>query len=235
MSVDEKYLQSLMRTLSHDMGSAVRAASGFSTLLAKKYAECLDDKALNWLSLICSEGEKAQVQLKALSRYAMLYGVDGVDEQCDLTSLCGQAQASEEVEQALLEHPDMTITLSSLPVIRGNAQAWLQYFIEMLLNSIQHTPTGEVISCDVFSEPCSNGVIIVVQDNGLGLSPAAITKAMKPYRSQHFSADGNTVLGLGMGMSIAKRVVELHEGKFHIGARRDKISGLRVEALLPLP
>jgi light-regulated signal transduction histidine kinase (bacteriophytochrome) len=241
MPVDEEYLQTVLRTFSHDAGSALRAASGFSKLLAERYGDNLDEKALNWLSLIRTESEKSSKQLKSLSQYARLYNVEDVSLPCDLAKLCADAQQEVAVQQALAECPSLTVEVSELPTIMGNPRAWQQYFTEMLVNCIRYASSvnGEPVLCRVFTEPSEKGLSLVIEDSGAGLTEEDIAKAVAPYRSLEISGQANgqaEEYGLsrqGMGFSIAKRIAELHGGLFRVSPRTDGVSGLRVEASLP--
>ena len=63
MSVDEEYLQKLMRTVSHDMGGTLRTAVGFSKLLLESYENELDEKAVKWLSIFLKIGPTVPVPI----------------------------------------------------------------------------------------------------------------------------------------------------------------------------
>ncbi|MGS2718129.1 ATP-binding protein [Eionea flava] len=242
MSVDEKYLQAVMRTLSHDMGSSLRAASGFSKLLIEQYGDSLDEKALNWLALIRSEGEIAQKRLKVFSQYAKLHGVDGLSDTCDLALACQRAQTEVGLKQLLANHPDFSLSVSALSDVKGNAEMWQLYFSLIISNAAKYARAGEPVTCSVFTEnkPAFNGdaaqVSLVIEDDGVGLSMDHITKALQPYRTLNAPQEGDDVssLSMGMGLSLAKRIVDMHEGVFVVCARPDGRSGLRVEARLPL-
>jgi light-regulated signal transduction histidine kinase (bacteriophytochrome) len=237
MPVDEEYLQTVLRTFSHDAGSALRAASGFSKLLLEQYGDDLDEKALHWLSLILTESEKSHKQLKALSQYARLYNVEEISLPCDLTTLCADAQQEAAVQQALVQFPSVTFDVLALPTVTGSPNLWLQYFTEIFVNCIRYTsPNGEAVLCQVFTEKSDKGLSLVIQDNGVGLTEVNLTKAVAPYRSlvTDGEADDYSLSRQGMGLAIAKRIVELHGGLFCVSARADGVSGLRVEASLPV-
>jgi light-regulated signal transduction histidine kinase (bacteriophytochrome) len=234
MSIDEKYLQTVMRTLSHDMGGALRAASGFSKLLAEKYGDQLDDKALQWLSLIRSEGDKAQQQLKIFSRYAKLHGVDVLSADCDLNDALQSAQNEPALQSMLSSCSWLTVKASSLPAITGNAEMWRLYFTEILSNVAFYSSSGAPVTCSIYMEVLSDRQVLIIEDDGPGLSMGDVTKAMQPYRSLYSPDKDSVISRAGMGLSLAKRVVDMHHGQFIVCARPDGFSGLRVEARLPL-
>ena len=237
MPVDEEYLQTVLRTFSHDAGSALRAASGFSKLLVEKYGDDLDERALHWLSLIRTESEKSNKQLKSLSQYARLYNVEETSLSCDLAKLCDEARQEVVVQQALEKFPLTTFDVLALPTITGSPKLWQQYFTEVLVNCIRYaSPNHEPVLCRVFAEKSDKGVTLIVEDDGVGLTERDLAKAVGPYRSlvAEGEPDEYILSRQGMGFSIAKRVVEVHGGLFRVSARTDGISGLRVEASLSI-
>lgn len=236
MPVDEEYLQAVLRVFSHDAGSALRAASGFSRLLVEKYGDDLDEKALHWLSLIRTESEKSNKQLKSLSQYARLYNIEEAFLSCDLTKLCDEARQEVAVQQALEQFPLITFDVRVLPTMTGSPKLWQQYFAEIFVNCIRYASPNntESVLCRVFTENSDKGLLLVVEDDGVGLIERDIVKAVSPYRSlvANGEPDEYILSRQGMGLSIAKRIVEVHGGLFRVSARTDGISGLRVEASL---
>jgi len=179
MSVDEKYLQTVMRTLSHDMGSSLRAASGFSKLITERYGDQLDEKALNWLSLIRSEGDMAQKKLRVLSQYARLYGVDGLSDSCDLNQACQRAQEEPILKQKLSDHSaTLTLSVATLPTIIGIANMWQLYFSHILNHVVEHALANVLIEGSLYleindrlnAETSLYKQVLVIVDSGKGLS-----------------------------------------------------------------
>ncbi|MBX2808666.1 MAG: hypothetical protein KTR20_08540 [Cellvibrionaceae bacterium] len=225
MSVDEEYLQKLMRTLSHDIGGTLRTAVGFSTLLLEGYSEQLDEKAQNWLHLIKSQGEKTQEQLIALSRYARLYGVEDVKRVCDLQVLCAEAILS---LQTL--YPDFSIEVGTLPRVLGYERLWTDYFAEIIANSARHCGAVADVSCRIYAESTSDTLRIIVEDNGLGMTDKQMAVAVLPFRS----IESSTPAGVGIGLAIATRILQLHDGDLVLQASANNPSGLSVVAELPI-
>ncbi len=243
MPLDEKYLQTVLRTLSHDVGAALRAASGFSQLLIDEYSnnidkKNIDDKALRWLSIIVSEGQKAQGQLMALSRYARLYGINDREENCHLVNLCEQVLLDPDFRELAQIHSHVDIQIDKLPIVVGHPALWSTYFSEILNNCLCHScfigtaaadkkdPCNSVVT-RVFCEEESEHISLIIENDGAGLSATELEKVLMPYASV------GSVTHLGMGLAIAKRIVEIHDGHFVVLSLDDGVSGVRVIARLP--
>lgn len=228
MTVDEEYLQKLMRTLSHDMGGTLRCSVGFSKLLLENYSHVLDEKAIKWLNLIKSESEKTQGELFSLSRYARLYAISDSKEVCDLTTLCHKA-----IELAGLEalYSNFDLIIEDMLKINGYERLWVDLFAELITNSLKHNPLQTDLKCRVYSRQAENGIEVVVADNGLGLSEKHKALAVLPFKA--LSKDKLDHKGVGMGLSNVKRIAELHDGSFSLSDHDSGDSGLL--AIINLP
>ena len=63
-------------------------------------------------------------------------------------------------------------------------------------------------------------LVIEVQDNGIGIAKEEQTRLFKPY--SRLSADRQRHPGLGLGLALAKQVVELHGGKIWVESEPGK-------------
>ena len=82
-----------------------------------------------------------------------------------------------------------------------------QVFVNLLNNAAKYTDTGGAITVTV--QNANHGVEIRVRDNGRGI-PHEMQKAIfEPFRQLNAAHDG---AGLGIGLALAKRFVELHSG-----------------------
>ncbi len=225
MPVDEEYLQNVMRAISHDMGGALRVAVGFSTLLLEKNAETLDEKAIEWLSLIKNDGKKSQDKLIALSRYARLYNME-LDEQkeCDISTICKDVVDALGIEK---NYPEFSVNIApKLPNIMGHKTLWSELLSEIITNSAIHSTNSSPVTCRIYSIVTTDQISIIIEDNGIGLTPKQIKLAFSPFRSM----DGD---GVGMGLSISKRIAEIEGGQLQVEQGENE-AGLKVLINLPI-
>jgi signal transduction histidine kinase len=94
--------------------------------------------------------------------------------------------------------------------IPGDRGRLMQVLRNLLSNSIKFTPSGGRVR--VRLETAGPAVRIAVSDTGKGISPRFLPHVFEPYRQQ----DDSSVRvhgGLGLGLSIVRRIVELHGGR----------------------
>jgi signal transduction histidine kinase len=99
----------------------------------------------------------------------------------------------------------------------------------LLHNAIKFTSRGGTVDARVTGE--DGKVTLTVADNGRGISPEFLPHVFERFRQQDSSSTRES-MGLGLGLSIAKHLVELHGGTiraFSDGAG----TGARFEVELP--
>jgi two-component system cell cycle sensor histidine kinase PleC len=88
-----------------------------------------------------------------------------------------------------------------------------QAVINLVSNAVKFTAEGGVIEVRV--ERATDGVDVVVQDNGEGIPQDKLPIIMEPF-GQAESTYARTHGGVGLGLPIVKSLVELHGGRFTI-------------------
>jgi len=115
-----------------------------------------------------------------------------------------------------------------LPVIVGDKQRLEQVFLNVIGNAVKFTESGEIL-IKVFKDEVS--VHISVRDTGCGIDYLNLERIWKPYE-QSESADIRRAGGTGLGLPIAKYLVELHGGG--IWAESRKNGGSTFHIVLPI-
>jgi signal transduction histidine kinase len=100
----------------------------------------------------------------------------------------------------------------SIPLIHGDGQRLEQVMLNLLTNAAKFTPEGGNITVRVRKE--ETGVVVSVQDNGIGIAREAQDRLFKPY--SRISSDRQRHPGLGLGLALSKQIVELHGGKIWV-------------------
>jgi signal transduction histidine kinase len=110
-----------------------------------------------------------------------------------------------------LEMPD------NLPIILADEDRLRQILFNLIGNSIKYSPPGGQIKIRARVE--DDNLIIEVQDNGRGMSGEEQTKLFQPY----YRIEGHEHLsGLGLGLALSKRLIELQNGKIWVQSEKGK-------------
>jgi len=102
----------------------------------------------------------------------------------------------------------------ALPPFWGDMKKLRQVLINMLSNAIKFTPEGGSVTLSARRES-DGGVAITIADTGIGMAPEDIPVALAPFGQ----VDGTLARkyeGVGLGLPLSKRLVEMHGGRFEI-------------------
>ncbi len=106
---------------------------------------------------------------------------------------------------------------------------WLSEAIDNIVkNAFDHTESGAVIR--VTWKALSSGVQIVVKDNGCGIHPEDIHHIFKRFYRSRFSKDTQ---GIGLGLPLAKAVVEAHGGAIEADSELGRGTSFTMNFLIP--
>jgi PAS domain S-box-containing protein len=114
-----------------------------------------------------------------------------------------------------------------LPNIKGNFQRLEQVVINLVQNACQALLDSEkAVSVTTDIDRKRNCVFIIVEDEGFGIPEKNLPRIM-----ESFFTTKQDLGGLGLGLSISRRIVEEHGGK--IAFQSEEGRGTRVEVMLP--
>lgn len=111
----------------------------------------------------------------------------------------------------------------SLPEVEHDSGQIHQVLLNLLLNSMQAIEGSGKITVEL--ERQAESAAIIVSDTGRGIPPEHLPNIFRPF----FTTKGN---GTGLGLSLARRIVEDHQGRIHVTSSPGQ--GTKFVVLLPL-
>jgi signal transduction histidine kinase len=135
-------------------------------------------------------------------------------ESLELSTIVSRAVETVQPMLARQNH-ELVVSVSQQPIyIEGDLTRLTQIVGNILSNSIKYTDSGGRI--ELSADASADQVEIRVRDNGIGIEPAALPAVFDLFTQASRSAE-RTQAGLGIGLALVKRLVELHSG--HVEAR----------------
>lgn len=100
--------------------------------------------------------------------------------------------------------------------VLGDASRLQQVFWNLLSNAVKFTPPGGTVRVRLAERDTEN-FVLTVEDTGEGIPVEFLTLVFERFRQAATSARGRT--GLGLGLAIAKELVEMHGGSIAASSR----------------
>ncbi len=215
---EEEWLR-FVDTLSHELKTPLTSIIAAAGLLAEELessdrshqkliqtiiqnANTLETRLAELLDIVKTGSGELQLQLEPVDMKSLILGT------------CQQISPLLRGKQQKLntELPD------AVPIIHGDGQRLEQVLLNLLNNAAKFTPDGGNILVRVRKNDAD--LIIDVQDNGIGIAREEQFRLFKPY--SRLSSDRQRHPGLGLGLALAKQVVELHGGKIWVESEPGK-------------
>jgi signal transduction histidine kinase len=219
----------LITVVSHDLGNPLSAIRiGISLLLRSVPPEEQDTGGWKHLDFIRQSAEQMERLINDL--------LDVKKLEAGRVMLQFQDVRMEDVVQDVLEvfEPiaigrslQLTVELHRpLPTVAADAARLSQVLSNLIGNAIKFTDPGGRVGIDV--RLASEGLLVAVSDTGVGIAPQHLAHVFDPY----WQARPEGRKGLGMGLAIARGIVEAHGGR--IWAESALGAGTTVRFTMPL-
>jgi CheY-like chemotaxis protein len=127
---------------------------------------------------------------------------------------------------------DQTLIVELPPAavrVDGDGARLVQVFANVLNNAVKFTPPGGRIWFT--AEPQANEVVVRVRDTGTGIDAETLPRVFDMFEQAEPILDRSTG-GLGIGLTLARRLVEMHEGRIDVRSPGHD-QGTEVEIRLP--
>jgi two-component system, sensor histidine kinase len=220
-----------LANMSHELRTPLNAIIGFSGMMSDRMFGPLNEKYSDYAAVI---GDSGRHLLAIINDILDLARADAdrlivADEEVeiarvvDLSSRIVQELAFKAEVNFLIETEDL------LPNVLGDAAKLTQILVNLLSNAIKFTPAGGKVFLKI-ARDAEGGLAFRVADTGIGMSPEQIPIALSPF-GQVDSGLNRKYDGVGLGLPLTKRLIELHEGTIEIASEPGK--GTSVDFHLP--
>lgn len=219
---------SVITHLSHELNSPLNAVMGFAQLLTSETSP-LAEREKYMVGNILKAGTLMRDLVNDILDIAR---VESGHMTLEEGPLCLPTLAAEIVAmmQPAAQDQGVRLNVQTPPAVavRGDGRRLRQVLVNLLANAIKFTPAGGEVRLAVGLDDQARPVVRV-QDTGCGMDAAGIAVALLPFGQVGSNRD--RAKGLGLGLPLAKSLVELHGGEFNIASQPG--AGTTVTIALP--
>ncbi|MDI4644956.1 sensor histidine kinase [Cohnella hashimotonis] len=225
----EKAQTEWMSGISHDLRTPLATIQGYGYMLESLPAQWSHEEMRIMGATI---REKGDYMLELISDFSLIHQLKQGKSIMELREM----DLDELVRRSVLKYVNDTTMSEYQFLYVGNEQpipikadeTWLQRLMDNLLsNAVKHNPPGVVITISIGKE--NNMACIKVIDNGKGMDEETLHHLFNRYYRGTNTEESTE--GSGLGMSIAKTIVEAHGGEIQVHSK--VWQGTKIEILLP--
>jgi PAS domain S-box-containing protein len=206
-------LAQFAHAVSHDLSEPLRAISMYAHLFAGRFGDQLDEDGDEFMQTLTHGVSRMQTMIRDLLAYSRATTVDQTFEVIDLNNVLGDAL--DDLADRM-EETGALIAIGDLPVLKGDPSQLRQVFLNLLSNSLKFVDPGVIPEIEVTAELREDLWHVTVLDNGIGIEPRFQARIFIPFRRLHSQ---DQYPGTGVGLSIAKRIIERHGGTIWMDSR----------------
>jgi signal transduction histidine kinase len=213
--------------ISHDLRTPLTSIIGYVELTLEDDGPPLDDERRSYLQVVSRSSERLLRLVDDLLFVARLQAGRLVLERSEL-DLCVIAEQAAEEARPRAEGKQITLEFSggSPVTLHADKGRLFQLLDNLISNAIKFTPEGGKIL--VRATGGDTGAVLEVSDTGIGLGPGEANLVFdRFFRSSRVVAQ--QVPGTGLGLFIARAIVEAHDGTIAVSSREDGGTTFRVE------
>lgn len=218
-------LEQFAHLASHDLQEPLRKLFFYSDVLKQKYGDHIDEYGANILHNMSTAAGRMKELINDLLSYSQLQPQNLTFEPVDLNTVIQEIVRDLDVS---IKEKMATINTDVLPILHGNKIRLRQLFLNLISNALKYSKKGVPPYISITSTAAEGHVTIKVRDNGIGFADEYREKIFGLFERLH---SRDQFPGTGIGLSICKKIAELHHGSIAAAS----IQGEFAEFIVTLP
>jgi PAS domain S-box-containing protein len=212
---------------SHDLQEPIRSIVAYSQLLGQRHGDRLDGEAREFLAFIIDGGKRMQALVLDLLDYSRV--ATRARPFAPVDPLAVIRAALENLRLSIADSGATVTVQEPLPPVVGDETQLVSLMQNLIGNAIKfHRPGAPpIVTIDGARE--DDMAVIRVTDNGIGIAAEHHDQVFQIFKRLHGTDE---FPGTGVGLALAKRIVEHHGGTISLDSRPDE--GCRFTIRLPL-
>ncbi|MBJ7881828.1 sensor histidine kinase [Gelidibacter salicanalis] len=210
-----KELEQFVYVASHDLQEPLRTMSSYVGLIKDLYIGQLDDKAVKYMTHV----EDASLRMKTLIKDLLDYSKIGKEKTVTGVNLNTIAANILLDLELIIKDTNASVKFDNLPTVNGLELELKQLFQNLINNGLKFRKADTAPLIEITVEEQSKYWLFAVKDNGIGMDKQYFERVFVIFQRLH---NRNDYHGTGIGLSICKKIVDMHKGKIWIESEVDQ-------------
>lgn len=202
-------LEHFAHVVAHDLQEPLRMVSNYCQLLERRYRDRLDRKGAGFLAYAVEGAQRMQRMIEGLLEYSRVTTRGRPLKAVDCRRVLAQACAD---LHAAMEAAGARLTSDPLPVVFADETQLLRLLENLIGNALKFR-RAEPPEIHISASQREGEWVFAVRDNGLGIEAQDQERVFGIFQRLHARASYS---GEGLGLAIAKRIVERHGGRIWV-------------------
>lgn len=200
----------VMATLSHELRTPLTAIKGYSTALLLDEITFSKEKRKEFLQLIDDECDNLQSMIAGILDASLIDVGELAIEPQPIRLERLSAEIVKDMQRRTDKHSIVVNFPHNFPIVDADPRRITQVIRNILDNAIKYAPDGGLIF--IRGEIRESDVVVSIADQGVGISAEDLIPLFEKYfRVKH--PTGFHVPGTGLGLPVARSIVEAHLGR----------------------
>jgi PAS domain S-box-containing protein len=201
----------------HDLRNPLTGIGGAAYYLRTKLGTAIDQRSLEMIELIEKDVEYSNKIITDLLDYSR-------ELRLELTETAPKVLIADALKHAgVPENVRVMNKTGGSPKVMADVEMLARAFVNIIKNAVDAMPNGGTLN--ISSKPSSVGLEFAFADSGAGMSSEVLERIWTPF----FTTKAK---GMGLGLSICRRIVEAHNGRISVKSIEGK--GTTFTVILPL-
>jgi signal transduction histidine kinase len=216
LRVANRELEAFGDSVSHDLRSPLRTIDGLLHVVQEDFGTALPAEALRHIESISAQASRMGELIEDLLRLSRLgrepLQKRSVDVRGLVQEVVGELHAAEAARH-------LDIRIGELPAVQADPSLLRQVWVNLVANALKFTRRRDCAVIEIGGAQQAERKLYSIRDNGAGFDPRRAERLFGIFQRLHAAKDFE---GTGVGLSIARRIIERHGGSIWAEGEPDR-------------
>lgn len=222
----EKQRNEWIANISHDLKTPLSSISGYSEIMADEKYDLSAEETIKYAEIIKKQAKNIENMISDLSLELKIKSVEDVlkKQKVKLNSFLKDLIILI-LNNCQYASRDVTFEDDGEYYLEIDKDLFARAITNLITNALKHSADKTIVSVTLKKLP-NNQIRISIIDNGKGIAKDTLDKLFIRY---YIGEDTKEGVGTGLGMSIAKNIIEAHGGKITVLSKENQGTTIKID------